>query len=59
MRYSFNFIQIANWLIACREALNNIADKVEEKNLTQEEVIALLEREKKKIEILYLFLKLF
>lgn len=52
MKYSFNFIQIANWLIACRESLNKISEHVLQKDMTKEEVIKLLEKEKHKIQLL-------
>jgi len=52
MRNTFNFLQFTNWLLVCRENINNIKQEVLEEKITKKEAIEKLLLEKKKISIL-------
>lgn len=49
MKYSFNFLQVTNWLIVCRENIKKIKDSVLSEQITKEKAIELLLSEKNKI----------
>lgn len=49
MKYSFNFLQVTNWLIVCRENIKKIRDSVLNEQVSKEEAIKLLQIEKQKI----------
>jgi hypothetical protein len=49
MRYSFNFIQIANWLSICRDKLKKVREATDKNSMTAEEAIASLEAQKKNL----------
>lgn len=49
MKYSFNFIQVTNWLMICRENIKKIRDKVLNEEISKEKAIELLQTEKNKV----------
>jgi len=49
MKYSFNFLQVTNWLLVCRENIKKIRDKVVNEQISKEEAISQLVIEKQKI----------
>jgi len=49
MKYSFNFIQVTNWLMICRENIKKIRDKVMNEEISKEKAIELLTSEKHKV----------
>jgi len=46
MKYSFNFLQVTNWLLICRENIKKIRDQVLNEEISKEQAIELLQREK-------------
>lgn len=52
MKSSFNFIQVTNWLVSCRESLLAIREQVLTEKITKEEAIKKLELEKRKLVVL-------
>jgi hypothetical protein len=52
MKNSFNFLQFTNWLLICRENIENIKQDVLNERITKQEAIDRLLTEKKKIGIL-------
>jgi hypothetical protein len=51
MKYPFNFLQVANWLIVCREKLKEITNQVENNKLSKDDAIKLLLNQKKMLSI--------
>ena len=49
MKYSFNFLQVTNWLLVCRQNIKKIRDRVVNEEITKEEALQLLIAEKYKI----------
>lgn len=49
MKYSFNFLQVTNWLLICRENIKKIRDLVLSEEISQENAIEMLISEKKKV----------
>ena len=49
MKYSFNFIQVTNWLMICRENIKKIRDKVLNEEISKEKAIEMLINEKNKV----------
>ena len=49
MKYSFNFLQVTNWLMACRENIKKIRDQVLAEEISKEKAIELLMNEKRRI----------
>lgn len=49
MKYSFNFLQVTNWLLICRENIKKIRDLVLTEEISQEKAIEMLITEKKKV----------
>lgn len=49
MKYSFNFLQVTNWLLICRENIKKIRDLVLSEEISQEKAIEMLISEKKKV----------
>lgn len=49
MKYSFNFIQVTNWLMICRENIKNIRDKVINEEISKEQAIQMLSVERNKV----------
>ena len=52
MKYSFNFLQVTNWLLVCRENIKKIRDQVLSEQITKEEAVKLLQVEKRRISTL-------
>lgn len=52
MKYSFNFLQVTNWLLICRENMKKIRDQVLKEQISKEKAIELLTIEKKHISAL-------
>lgn len=52
MKNSFNFLQFTNWLLICRENIENIKQDVLNEKITKQEAVDRLLTEKKKIAIL-------
>jgi len=52
MKNKFNFIQITNWLMVCRENIIVIREQVLKEELSKEQAIEKLLAEKKRISIL-------
>jgi len=57
MKYKFSFLQIANWVYACKEDLKKILKLVQKNNYNKEDLIKKLELQKKQIIILRDILK--
>lgn len=49
MKYSFNFIQVTNWLMVCRENIKKIRDQVLNEEISKEEAVSKLTAEKNKV----------
>lgn len=49
MKYSFNFIQVTNWLMICRENIKKIRDKVLSEDISKEQAIEMLTSERNKV----------
>jgi len=49
MKYSFNFLQVTNWLIVCRENIKKIRDQVLAEEISKEQAIQKLLNEKRRI----------
>ena len=49
MKYSFNFIQVTNWLMICRENIKKIRDKVLNEDMSKEQAIEMLISERNKV----------
>lgn len=49
MKYSFNFLQVTNWLLVCRENIKKIRDDVLSEAITKEDAIKKLYIEKNRI----------
>lgn len=49
MKYSFNFIQVTNWLMVCRENIKKIRDQVLNEEISKQKAIELLKSEKQKV----------
>ena len=52
MKYSFNFLQVTNWLLICRENIKNLRDQVLRDEISKEKAIELLTIEKRRISTL-------
>ena len=52
MKYSFNFLQVTNWLLVCRENIKKIRDQVLAEQISKEQAIELLMVEKRRISTL-------
>jgi len=52
MKYSFNFLQVTNWLMVCRENIKKIRDQVLAEQISKEEAVRLLTNEKRRISTL-------
>ena len=52
MKYSFNFLQVTNWLLVCRENIKKIRDQVLSEQISKEDAIKLLQVEKRRISTL-------
>ncbi len=52
MKYSFNFLQVTNWLLICRENIKNLRDGVLRDEISKEKAIELLTIEKRRISTL-------
>lgn len=52
MKYSFNFLQVTNWLLICRENVKKIRDQVLNEQITKQQAIDLLLNEKRRISVL-------
>lgn len=52
MKYSFNFLQVTNWLYVCRENIKKIRDQVLKEELTKEKALEMLQNEKRRISTL-------
>jgi len=52
MKYSFNFLQVTNWLLVCRENIKRIRDQVMDDQINKQEALLLLQAEKRKITVL-------
>ena len=52
MKYSFNFLQVTNWLLVCRENIKKIRDQVLSEEISKEEAVKLLTNEKRRISTL-------
>ena len=49
MKYSFNFLQVTNWLLVCRANIKRIRDQVLSEEITKEQALVQLLAEKNKI----------
>jgi len=49
MKYSFNFLQVTNWLLVCRTNIKRIRDQVLNEEITKDQALVLLRAEKHKI----------
>lgn len=56
MKYSFSFIQIANWVYVIRQKLKDFRIRLDKEKVTKEEAIKLLETQKKHLSSVKLFL---
>lgn len=52
MKYSFNFLQVTNWLLACRENIKKIRDAVLAEQISKEQAVEMLVNEKRRISTL-------
>lgn len=52
MKYSFNFIQIANWIYIVRKWLEKLVINLEEENFSRKDAILLLRTQKKHLELI-------
>lgn len=52
MKYSFNFLQVTNWLLVCRENIKKIRDSVLSEAISKEQALELLTTEKRRISVL-------
>lgn len=52
MKYSFNFIQVANWLYVCRQNFKKIQQHLIKKDIADDQMLNLLTKEKKHLNIL-------
>ncbi len=52
MKYSFNFLQVTNWLLVCRENIKKIRDAVLAEEISKEQAIEMLTNEKRRISTL-------
>jgi len=49
MKYSFNFLQVTNWLLICRENIKKIKELVIKEEISKEKAIQLLTSERNKV----------
>lgn len=52
MKYSFNFLQVTNWLLVCRENIKKIRDQVLNEQISKHDALLQLHAEKHKISVL-------
>ncbi len=52
MKYSFNFLQVTNWLVVCRENIKKIRDQVLNEEISKDEAIKRITTEKRRISTL-------
>lgn len=52
MKYSFNFIQVANWVYIIRTNLKDFRLKIDKEKVPKEEAIQLLEQQKRQLELI-------
>ena len=52
MKYSFNFLQVTNWLYVCRENIKKIRDQVLREEISKEKALEMLGNEKRRISTL-------
>lgn len=52
MKYSFNFLQVANWIYIVRTNLKNLRTKLDKEKVSKQEAILLLEQQKRYLELI-------
>jgi hypothetical protein len=52
MKYSFNFVQIANWIYIIRTNLKNLRLRLDREKLSKEEALRLLTAQKYQLELI-------
>ena len=52
MKYSFNFLQIANWVYIIRTALKNFRLRLDEEKISKNETIQFLKSQKRQLELI-------
>lgn len=49
MKYNFSFLQVINWLVACKNNLLKIEEEIEKKTINDKQLIEKLKSEKRKL----------
>jgi len=52
MKYSFNFIQVANWIYLLRTKLKEFRVKLDKEKIPKAEAIELLQQQKRQLELI-------
>jgi hypothetical protein len=52
MKYSFNFIQVANWVYIIRTKLKEFRLKIDKEKVSKEEALELLKSQKRQLELI-------
>lgn len=52
MKYSFNFIQVANWVFAIRTNLKDFRARLDKEKLSKQEALLLLNSQKRHLELI-------
>lgn len=52
MKYSFNFLQIANWVYIVRTSLKKLRSRLDTEKIDKKEALQLLKSQKKQLELI-------
>ena len=52
MKYSFNFIQVANWIYIIRTKLKDFRIRLDKEKISKQEAIELLNSQKRQLELI-------
>jgi hypothetical protein len=52
MKYSFNFIQVANWVYIIRTKLKQFRTRLDEEKVSKQEALELLKSQKQQLELI-------
>jgi hypothetical protein len=52
MKYSFNFIQVANWVYVIRTSLKDFRVRLDEEKVSKQEALTLLNNQKRQLELI-------
>ena len=52
MKYSFNFLQVANWVYIIRTSLKDFRTRLDKEKVSKEEALTVLKQQKRQLELI-------